>query len=160
MPVDGGVVTSKFGARRDPFHGKKRMHKGLDIAAVEGTPITPIRPGTVVSSGVRGGYGNVVVVDHGDGTTSLYAHCHELKVEKGQKVGIGDVIATVGSTGRSTGPHLHLEVHKNGTAIDPLVELEHGHDHDHDHDHGHVENLHHDHDHDQHSNNEPVAVRK
>jgi len=134
LPVDG-VVTSKFGTRRDPFHGKKRVHKGLDIAAPEGTPIQPIRPGTVVSAGKRGGYGNVVVLDHGDGTTSLYAHCHELKVQKGDTVRRGDVIATVGSTGRSTGPHLHLEVHQDGTAIDPMVELGHDHDHDHEHEH-------------------------
>jgi murein DD-endopeptidase MepM/ murein hydrolase activator NlpD len=77
------------------------------------------------------------VVDHGDGTTSLYAHCHELKVQKGQRVGRGDVIATVGSTGRSTGPHLHLEVHKDGAAIDPMSVLDedHGH-HNHNHAHG------------------------
>ncbi len=138
MPIDGGVVTSKFGTRRDPFHGRTRAHKGLDIAAVQGTPIQPIRAGTVVSAGKRGGYGNVVVVDHGDGTTSLYAHCHELKVQKGDKVHRGDVIATVGSTGRSTGPHLHLEVHQDGTAIDPMTALQHEHDHEHDHEHEHT----------------------
>jgi len=124
LPVEDGVVTSQFGKRTDPFHGKMRKHKGLDIAAPRGTPIQSIRPGTVVSAGKRGGYGNVVVLDHGDGTTSLYAHCHELKVAKGDRVGRGDVIATVGSTGRSTGPHLHLEVHRNGAAVDPLSELE------------------------------------
>jgi murein DD-endopeptidase MepM/ murein hydrolase activator NlpD len=124
LPVEDGVVTSKFGKRSDPFHGKSRNHKGLDIAAPRGTPIQSIRPGTVVSAGDRGGYGNVVVLDHGDGTTSLYAHCDELKVAKGDKVGRGDVIATVGSTGRSTGPHLHLEVHRNGAAVDPMSELE------------------------------------
>ena len=122
MPVEG-VITSRFGLRSDPFHGKTRHHKGLDIAAPTGTPIHPVRPGTVVSSGERGGYGNVVVLDHGDGTTSLYAHCHELKVKKGDKVAYGDVIATVGSTGRSTGPHLHLEVHRDGKAVDPMAEL-------------------------------------
>ena len=102
------------------------MHKGLDIAAPTGTPIHPIRPGTVVSSGKRGGFGNVVIVDHGAGVTSLYAHCNELKVQKGDKVRPGDVIATVGSTGRSTGPHLHLEVHKDGRAVDPMAELKPG----------------------------------
>ena len=98
----------------------------------------------------------MVVVEHGDGTTSLYAHCHELKVRKGDKVRQGDIIATVGSTGRSTGPHLHLEVHQDGTAIDPMLALEHNHDHDHfhdhdhdhDHDHVHVHENDHDHDHD------------
>ena len=123
LPVDG-VITSRFGRRTDPFHGKKRAHKGLDIAAPTGTPITPIRPGTVVSAGKRGGFGNVVIVDHGQGVTSLYAHCNELKVQKGDKVGRGDIIATVGSTGRSTGPHLHLEVHRDGSAVDPMAELE------------------------------------
>ena len=125
MPVEG-VITSRFGHRSDPFHNKKRMHKGLDIAAPTGTPIHPIRPGTVVSSGKRGGFGNVVIVDHGAGVTSLYAHCNELKVQKGDKVRPGDVIATVGSTGRSTGPHLHLEVHKDGRAVDPMAELKPG----------------------------------
>jgi murein DD-endopeptidase MepM/ murein hydrolase activator NlpD len=138
MPVDGGVVTSKFGARRDPFHGRTRAHKGLDIAAPQGTPIQPIRPGTVVSAGKRGGFGNVVVLDHGDGTTSLYAHCHELKVQKGDTVQRGDVIATVGSTGRSTGPHLHLEVHQDGTAVDPMAELKHEHGQENEQEHKHV----------------------
>ena len=146
LPVDVGVVTSHFGFRADPFHGKQRRHNGLDIAAPTGTPIQPIRPGVVASVGTRGGYGNVIVVDHEDGTTSLYAHCDELKAIKGQRVGRGDVIATVGSTGRSTGPHLHLEIHRNGAAVNPMAELEHAiedlgpiraHDHDHDHDHEH-----------------------
>jgi murein DD-endopeptidase MepM/ murein hydrolase activator NlpD len=122
LPVDG-TVTSHFGRRSDPFHGKKRNHKGLDIAAAPGTPIRPVRPGTVVSSGERGGFGNVVVVDHGDGVTSLYAHCKDLLVKKGDRVGRGDTIATVGSTGRSTGPHLHLEIHRDGVAVDPMTEL-------------------------------------
>lgn len=122
LPVEG-VITSRFGRRSDPFHGKTRSHKGLDIAAPTGTPIHPVRPGTVVSAGDRGGYGNVVVLDHGDGTTSLYAHCDELKVKQGDTVGHGDIIATVGSTGRSTGPHLHLEIHRDGKAVDPMAEL-------------------------------------
>ena len=151
LPVADGVITSHFGHRSDPFHGKRTKHKGLDIAAAEGTPIQPIRPGIVTSAGKRGGYGNVIVVDHGDGTTSLYAHCAELKAKKGQRVGRGDIIATVGSTGRSTGPHLHLEVHQNGTAINPMAVLEpsvHGHDHDHDHAHDHAHAHDHDHGHD------------
>ena len=87
MPVEG-VITSRFGLRSDPFHGKTRHHKGLDIAAPTGTPIHPVRPGTVVSSGERGGYGNVVVLDHGDGTTSLYAHCHEAQGQEGGQGGL------------------------------------------------------------------------
>jgi murein DD-endopeptidase MepM/ murein hydrolase activator NlpD len=122
LPVDG-VVTSGFGRRSDPFHGKHSFHKGLDISAPSGTPIQPIRPGTVVSAGPRGGYGNVVVLDHGGGTTSMYAHCKALKVQAGQRVELGQIIATVGSTGRSTGPHLHLEVHQDGQAVDPVEAL-------------------------------------
>jgi murein DD-endopeptidase MepM/ murein hydrolase activator NlpD len=122
LPVDG-VVTSGFGRRHDPFHGKGSFHKGLDIAAPSGTPIQPVRAGTVVSAGRNGGYGNVVVLDHGDGTTSMYAHCKELKVEAGDQVKLGQVIATVGTTGRSTGPHLHLEIHQHGQAVDPVEAL-------------------------------------
>jgi murein DD-endopeptidase MepM/ murein hydrolase activator NlpD len=122
LPVDG-VVTSGFGRRSDPFHGKHSFHKGLDIAAPSGTPIQPIRSGTVVSAGPRGGYGNVVVLDHGNGTTSMYAHCKDIKVQPGQRVEPGQIIATVGSTGRSTGPHLHLEVHQDGQAVDPVEAL-------------------------------------
>jgi murein DD-endopeptidase MepM/ murein hydrolase activator NlpD len=122
LPVDG-VITSRFGRRSDPFHGRNQKHKGIDIAAPRGAPIQPLRPGTVLSAGKRGGFGNVVVVDHGDGLTSLYAHCDKLKVKAGDSVGAGDVIATVGSTGRSTGPHLHLEVHRDGRAIDPAQAL-------------------------------------
>jgi murein DD-endopeptidase MepM/ murein hydrolase activator NlpD len=118
LPVDGRV-TSRFGLRSDPFHRRSRMHKGLDIAAQQGTPIRPIRPGRVVFSGDRGGFGNAVIIDHGDGLKSVYAHCHELNVREGDAVGEGTVIGTVGSTGRSTGPHLHLEVHRDGEAINP-----------------------------------------
>ena len=122
LPVDG-VVTSRFGQRTDPFHGRQRAHKGMDIAAPKGSPIQPVRAGTVVSAGRRGSYGKVVVVDHGEGMTSLYAHCDELRVRPGDQVGANDVIATVGNTGRSTGPHLHLEIHKDGSAVDPAIAL-------------------------------------
>lgn len=118
LPVDGRI-TSRFGRRSDPFHRRSRMHKGLDIAAQQGTPIRPIRPGRVVFSGERGGFGNAVIIDHGDGLKSVYAHCHELNVREGDSVGEGTVIGTVGSTGRSTGPHLHLEVHRDGEAVNP-----------------------------------------
>lgn len=122
LPVDG-VITSRFGRRSDPFHGRSQNHKGIDIAAPKGAPIQPLRPGIVSSAGRRGGFGNVVVIDHGDGLTSLYAHCDKLKVKAGDRVDRGDIIATVGSTGRSTGPHLHLEVHRDGRAIDPAQSL-------------------------------------
>jgi len=118
MPVEGRV-SSRFGRRSDPFNKRSRFHKGLDIAAGQGTPIRPIRPGRVAFAGPRGSFGNAVIVDHGDGLKSIYAHCHELNVKEGQAVGSGTVIGTVGSTGRSTGPHLHLEVHRDGEAVNP-----------------------------------------
>ena len=114
-----GRISSRFGHRTDPIHNKKRMHRGLDIAAPRGTDIQPIRGGTVVFAGERGGYGNTVIIDHGDGWRSLYAHCDRLDVKPGQRVGPDAVIGAVGSTGRSTGPHLHLEVHRDGEAVDP-----------------------------------------
>lgn len=120
LPVEGGRITSRFGQRDDPFHRhEKRMHRGMDIAAPQGTAIRPIREGRVVFAGPRGGLGNAVIVDHGGGMRSVYGHCHELKVREGDAVGVGTVISTVGSTGRSTGPHLHLEVHQDGQAINP-----------------------------------------
>jgi murein DD-endopeptidase MepM/ murein hydrolase activator NlpD len=121
LPVDGGRLTSSFGERHDPFHGHKRQHRGVDIAAPTGTPIRAIASGTVRFSGRSGGYGNVVIVAHPDGTETRYAHCRSLDVRAGQQVSAGDPIATVGSTGRSTGPHLHLEVRKGGAAIDPVA---------------------------------------
>lgn len=119
MPVDGGVVTSRFGLRQDPFHGRHRHHKGIDIAAARGTSIRPVRAGTVVAAGRRAGYGNVVVVDHGEGLQTLYAHCDRLYVRKGDTVSPGTRIASVGDTGRATGPHLHLEARVDGEAVDP-----------------------------------------
>ena len=118
-PVQGRV-SSVFGNRKDPIDGSHRHHNGLDIAAPEGTAIQSIRDGVVSFSGDRGGYGNLVIVDHGDGLETRYAHCAELRVEEGQRVRAGDTIATVGSTGRSTGPHLHLEARKEGTPVDPV----------------------------------------
>ena len=120
LPVAGGRITSRFGKRTDPFHKhEQRQHRGLDIAAPQGTPVHPIRPGRVVFAGPRGGLGNAVIVDHGGGMRSVYGHCHELKVKEGDSVSLGSIISTVGSTGRSTGPHLHLEVHQDGQAINP-----------------------------------------
>ena len=118
FPVEGRV-SSRFGHRSDPFSGERKAHKGVDIAAAAGTPIQAVRAGTVTFSGDRGGYGNVVIVDHGDGLETRYAHCASLDVQVGQTVQAGSSIATVGSTGRSTGPHLHFEVRKDGQAVDP-----------------------------------------
>lgn len=114
-----GRVTSGFGARRDPFDGSVRVHHGLDLAAPRGAAIFAARPGVVKFAGRSGGYGNVVVVDHGGGLETRYAHCDRLDVHTGDPVRAGQPIAAVGSTGRSTGPHLHLEVRRNGTPVDP-----------------------------------------
>ncbi|MEC7988163.1 MAG: M23 family metallopeptidase [Myxococcota bacterium] len=118
-----GRLSSKFGPRVHPISKKKKMHKGIDLAAARGTPIRAIHKGTVSFAGERGGLGNLVIIDHGKNIQSYYAHCHELKVKTGQRVDHKTIIATVGSTGYSTGPHLHLEIRKNGTPIDPLTLL-------------------------------------
>lgn len=117
-PVSGGV-TSGFGYRVHPIYGTRRLHQGLDISGGSGTPIAAAKSGTVISAGWRGGYGNAVVISHGNGVTTLYAHQSSMNVTTGQQVGRGDIIGWVGSTGASTGPHLHFEVRINGSAVDP-----------------------------------------
>lgn len=119
MPA-GLREPNRFGERRDPFTGERRAHRGVDLAAAEGAAIFPVAPGTVVEAGARGGYGNLVVVDHGGGVRSLYAHAREVLVRPGDRVDPGTPVARVGSTGRSTSPHLHLEVRVEGEAVDPL----------------------------------------
>ncbi len=122
--VDGPArVSSGFGERTDPFTGKHTHHHGLDIAAAEGTAITSVSAGTVVHAGPAGGYGLVVDVKGDDGEVVRYAHASAVNVAVGDRVDIGDEIAAVGSTGRSTGPHLHLEVRRNGEAVDPTTAL-------------------------------------
>lgn len=123
FPVDGRV-TSGFGMRIHPILGGWRMHRGVDIAAETGTPIVPVAPGTVKETREQDGYGRMVVVDHGNGWTSLYAHCDRVDVVEGQRVDAGTRLGTVGSTGLSTGPHLHLEVHRDGKPVDPASLLE------------------------------------
>ena len=115
-PVNGPVVSG-FGMRWG------RMHEGIDIAAALGTPIHAAASGTVIHAGWLGGYGNLVVVDHGDGLATAYAHASAILVAVGQQVSQGDTLSLVGSTGNSTGPHLHLEVRVNGSAVDPLLYL-------------------------------------
>lgn len=115
----GGSVTSGFGYRIHPIYGTRRLHQGLDISGGSGTPIAAAKGGTVISAGWRGGYGNAVVISHGDGVTTLYAHQSSMNVSNGQQVSRGDIIGWVGSTGASTGPHLHFEVRINGSAVDP-----------------------------------------
>ena len=114
-------IASGFGMRIDPVYGTPKMHKGLDFTAPQGTPIYATGNGTVSESGFsEGGYGNHVEIDHGYGYETVYGHMVKVKVRKGQKVKRGDVIGWVGSTGKSTGPHCHYEVHINGNAVDPV----------------------------------------
>jgi murein DD-endopeptidase MepM/ murein hydrolase activator NlpD len=100
-----------------------RMHEGIDIAASSGTPIHAAAAGTVIHAGWLGGYGNLVVVDHGDGLSTAYAHASAILVGLGQRVSQGETLSLVGSTGNSSGPHLHFEVRVNGSAVDPLFYL-------------------------------------
>ncbi len=114
------VVTSEFGNRRDPFTGERRGHSGMDLAVPTGTSVRAALPGTVtVSTYNRGGYGYYVMIDHGNGLSTLYGHNSQLLARVGQTVEAGDVIALSGSTGRSTGPHLHFEVRINGERTNP-----------------------------------------
>ncbi len=114
------VVTSEFGNRIDPITGERRSHTGMDLAVPTGTPIRAALPGTVtVSTYNRGGYGYYIMIDHGNGLSTLYGHCSQLLASVGRTVEAGDVIALSGSTGRSTGPHLHFEVRVNGERTNP-----------------------------------------
>lgn len=118
-----GQLTSRFGMRTHPIYGIRKMHTGIDLSAPAGTRIKAAAGGVVVFAGWWGGYGKVVIIDHGGGISTLYAHCSAIYVSNGQKVAQGEVIAEVGSTGLSTGPHLHFEVRKNGKPVDPLSYL-------------------------------------
>ena len=127
MPVAGTrvPVSSPFGTRHDPFNGRLARHTGLDIPAQYGTPILASGGGRVVFSGRRGAYGQAVVIDHGDGLATLYGHASRLLVRVGDVVLPQQKIALVGSTGRSTGPHLHFEVIRNGNRVEPRQYLAH-----------------------------------
>jgi murein DD-endopeptidase MepM/ murein hydrolase activator NlpD len=119
-PVIGEVeFTSGFGVRTDPFLGRPAMHTGLDFRASMGDPIRATANGKVVSSGWAGGYGRMVEIDHGNGLSTRYGHMSEIHVKVGDQIKIGQVIGAVGSTGRSTGPHLHYETRIDGEAVDP-----------------------------------------
>ena len=122
MPVEGRI-SSGFGMRRHPVHGRHADHKGIDIAATRGTPIGAAADGTVIFSGRQGAYGNTGVIQHAGGRTTRYAHADRLMVEKGDTVNAGQTIGTVGSTGRSTGPHLHFEVMEGDRRTNPLRAL-------------------------------------
>lgn len=114
-----GWITSPYGYRKSPFTGRREFHEGVDIAAPVGAPIRAAADGVVVFAGRNGGYGKMLVIDHGYGYSTAYGHCHRLLVRVGQKVKRGQVVATVGNTGRSTAPHLHYEVRVGKVAVNP-----------------------------------------
>jgi murein DD-endopeptidase MepM/ murein hydrolase activator NlpD len=118
-PAPGKEVTSSFGSRLDPFLGRAAMHLGIDFRIATGEPVYATASGTVREAGRNGGYGNMVEIEHAHGLSTRYAHLSKLLVEPGQKVAIGQKIGLAGSTGRSTGPHLHYEVRRNGEALNP-----------------------------------------
>ncbi|HHO51831.1 MAG TPA: M23 family metallopeptidase [Deltaproteobacteria bacterium] len=117
--VEGGRITSRFGPRLHPILGTWQRHDGIDIAAPRGSAIHSAAAGIVRSAALQGGYGNLVVLDHGGGVETRYAHCDAISVEVGQRVEAGEILGTVGSTGRTTGPHLHFELRHDGVAVDP-----------------------------------------
>ena len=115
-----GSVSSPFGWRIHPILGYRKFHTGIDIGVGYGVPIHSAAAGTVIYATWMGGYGNVIIVDHGDGLSTLYAHQSSLAVGNGARVARGQTVGYVGSTGFSTGPHLHFEVRVNGNPVDPM----------------------------------------
>jgi murein DD-endopeptidase MepM/ murein hydrolase activator NlpD len=118
-PILRGWMSSRYGYRNDPFTGKKAWHDGVDFAGKEGSDIVAVASGVVTWAGSRYGYGELVEINHGNGFVTRYAHCSEILVSVGDVVKKADVVALMGSTGRSTGPHVHFEVHLNGKSVDP-----------------------------------------
>jgi murein DD-endopeptidase MepM/ murein hydrolase activator NlpD len=123
QPIPGAALNSPFGLRNDPLSGGAGFHPGFDVAATGGTPIHAAAAGVVVMAGGCGGYGNCVVIDHGDSLATVYAHQSGLSARVGEHVDAGEVIGYVGSTGMSTGPHLHFEVRVHGLPVDPVLAL-------------------------------------
>jgi murein DD-endopeptidase MepM/ murein hydrolase activator NlpD len=126
MPVNGWI-SSKFGYRISPFTNRKVFHEGIDIAAMYGAEVKATANGLVIFAGYKPGYGNLVTIDHGFGFVTRYAHNSKILVKVGDKVSKGDVIAKVGNSGKSTGPHCHYEVLVNGVPVNPvkfIAELE------------------------------------
>jgi murein DD-endopeptidase MepM/ murein hydrolase activator NlpD len=124
VPADGGMITSTFGYRSDPFNGSGAFHPGLDFRGAYGAPIHAAAEGRVSFVGQIRGYGNVVEISHGNGLLTRYAHMSKTMAKVGQQVAAGDTIGAIGSTGRSTGPHLHFEVRINNRAVNPRPFLE------------------------------------
>jgi murein DD-endopeptidase MepM/ murein hydrolase activator NlpD len=119
-PVTSGFISSYFGERADPFDGREAFHKGVDFAGTLGSSVVAVAAGVVTWAGERSGFGKLVEINHGDGYVTRYAHNERTLVSVGQTVKRGEPIALMGSTGRSTGPHVHFEVLRNGRQVDPL----------------------------------------
>ena len=118
-----GGISSNFGYRVDPFLRKPAMHSGVDFSASFGTPVEATADGVVVHAGFKGGYGRMVEIRHDQGFTTRYAHLSAISVKEGEQVAAGTIIGHVGSSGRSTGPHLHYETRRGGKALDPVIFL-------------------------------------
>jgi len=121
-PVSRGLkswITSRFGYRKSPFTGRREFHKGYDISSRKGTPVLATADGVVTYAGKKGLLGNIIVIDHGHGMITRYGHCYKILKKRGDKVKRWETIALMGSTGRSTGPHVHYEVHLNGIPVNP-----------------------------------------
>ena len=119
-PAEGGWISGKYGYRTDPFTQKRTFHRGIDISNSTGTPIMAAADGKVVFSGWSGRYGQVIKIDHGNGYKTLYAHNSKNVVKRDHIVNKGDIIASMGSSGRTTGPHIHFEIHKDGKTVNPI----------------------------------------
>ncbi|MGH7665384.1 MAG: M23 family metallopeptidase [Gemmatimonadaceae bacterium] len=120
MPTAGWLSSNFSRARKHPILHVARPHEGIDVSAPMGTPIVAPAAGRVVKAGRERGYGNVLEIDHGNGIVTKFAHCSKISVKRGQRVTRGQVVANVGNTGLSTGPHLHYEIHVDGKVVDPL----------------------------------------
>lgn len=123
LPIKKGWMSSRYGRRADPFTGKSAWHAGVDFAGKEGAPIVAVASGVVTWASDRSGYGLMVEVNHGNGYKTRYGHCEKINVKVGDVVRKGDEVALMGSTGRSTGPHVHFEVYRNGRTVDPAAYL-------------------------------------
>lgn len=119
QPLNGQRISSDFGTRTDPFHGNARKHNGLDIAAAYGSLVYATADGVVTHSGWNGSYGILIKISHINNYETRFAHLSAVAVQKGQRIRKGQIIGKIGSTGRSTGPHLHYEVRRNGTPLNP-----------------------------------------
>lgn len=123
LSAANNVITCKYGYRTHPVTGKYKLHTGIDLRATTGTKVYAANGGTVTTSGYSSAWGNYIIINHGGGYTTLYAHLSRRNVSKGATVKQGDVIGLSGNTGYSTGPHLHFEINKNGSSYDPLTEF-------------------------------------